>query len=72
LIGGTTNVVKAINDGKAARGQLEELQHHDRAMEQDRGLYLAPYKYGLGLYLSFYKREQGVATKKKKEMPKRR
>ncbi|KYN40000.1 hypothetical protein ALC56_05608 [Trachymyrmex septentrionalis] len=43
LIGGAASVAKAVNDNKAARRQLEELQRHDRAMEQGRGLYLAPY-----------------------------
>ena len=44
----------AVNDNKATRRQLEELQRHDRAMEQDRvqGLYLTPHKYRRGLYLS--------------------
>ncbi|KYN28551.1 hypothetical protein ALC57_02030 [Trachymyrmex cornetzi] len=62
LIGGAGSVAKTVNDSKAARRQLEELQRHDRAMEQGRGLYLAPHKYGRG---------QGVAVKKKKT-PKRR
>jgi len=52
------------------RRQLEELQCHDRAMEQGRGLYLAPYKYGRELYLGPYKHGQGIAAKKKKT-PKR-
>ena len=59
LIGGAASVAKAVNDSKTARRQLEELQRHDRAMEQGRGLYLAPYKYG-----------QGVAAKKKKKRQK--
>ena len=59
-------MAKAVNDSKTARRQLEELQRHDRAMEQGRGLYLAPYKYGRGLYLGPYKHGQGVAAKKKK------
>jgi len=59
LIGGAASVMKAVNDSKAMRRQLEELQRHDRAMKQGRGLYLGPYKHG-----------QGVAAKKKK-MPKR-
>ena len=45
---------------------VEELQRYDRTMEQSRGLYLVPHKYGLGLYFSFYKHEQCVAAKKKK------
>jgi len=58
LIGGAANVAKTINVSKAVRCQLEELQRHDRAMEQGRGLYLGPYKHG-----------QDVAAKKNaKEM----
>ena len=63
-------MAKTVNDSKAVRRQLEELQRHDHAMEQGRGLYLAPYKYGRGLYFGPYKHEQGVAAKKKK-IPKR-
>ena len=48
LIGGMTNVAKAINNSKAVRCQLEELQRH--AIEQDRGFYLAPHKYECELY----------------------
>ncbi|KYN17138.1 hypothetical protein ALC57_10593 [Trachymyrmex cornetzi] len=66
LIGGAESVAKAMNDSTAAQRQLEEPQRHDRAMEQGRGLYLAPYKYGRGLYLGPYKRGQGVPAKKKK------
>jgi len=47
LIGGAT---KTVNDNKTAQHQLEELLRHNRAME-GHGLYLAPYKYGQGLYL---------------------
>ena len=54
LIGWAVNMVKTVNDSKAARRQLEELQHHNRAMEQGRGLYLTQYKYGRGLYLDPY------------------
>jgi len=45
---------------KAGSRQLEELQRHDRAMEQGRGLYLGPYKHG-----------QDVAAKNKKTSKKR-
>jgi len=69
LIGGTAGVAKAVSDSKATRRQLEELQRHNRAME-DYELYLAPYKHGKGLYLGPYKRGQGVITKKKR-MPKK-
>jgi len=43
LVGGAAGVAKVVNDSKAARRQLEEIQRHNRAME-GRGLYLAPYK----------------------------
>ena len=66
LIGGAAGVAKAMNDGKAARRQLEELQRHNRAME-GHGVYLAPYKRGQGVYLAPYKRGQGVTIKKKKK-----
>jgi len=33
LIGGAASVAKAVNDSKAMRRQLEELQRHDHAME---------------------------------------
>ncbi|KYN27911.1 hypothetical protein ALC57_02687 [Trachymyrmex cornetzi] len=70
LIEGAAGVAKGVNDSKAAQRQLEELQRHDRAMEQGRGPYFTPHKYGLGLYLNLYKRGQGVAAKKKKETAK--
>jgi len=56
LISGAASVAKAVNDSKTARCKLEELQRHNRAMEQSRGLYLAPHKYGRVLYLGPYKR----------------
>ncbi|XP_077282380.1 uncharacterized protein LOC143908564 [Temnothorax americanus] len=48
LVGGAAGVAKAVNDNKAARRQLEEMQRHNRAMEGHR-LYLAPYKRGRGV-----------------------
>lgn len=48
-------MAKVVNDSKATRRQLKKLQRHDRAMEQNRGLYLALHKYGRELYLSPYK-----------------
>ncbi|XP_026669868.1 uncharacterized protein LOC113464421 [Ceratina calcarata] len=48
LTGGAAGVAKAVNDVKATRKQLEEVQRHNRAME-GRGLYLVPYKKGSGL-----------------------
>ncbi|EZA50197.1 hypothetical protein X777_11336 [Ooceraea biroi] len=57
LIGGAAGVAKAVNDSKAKRRQLEELQRHNRAME-GRGLYLAPHARG-----------RGTKKKKKKTSP---
>ena len=55
FIGRIASVAKVVNDSKATRRQLKKLQRHDRAMEQNRGLYLALHKYGRELYLSPYK-----------------
>ena len=60
LIGGAASVAKAVNDNKAVQRQFEELRRHNRAMEQGRGLYLAPYKRG-----------KGVSAKKKKKTTKK-
>jgi len=70
LIDGVAKVAKAVSDSKATRRQLEELQRHNRAME-NHGLYLALYKHGKGLYLGPYKRGQSVVTQKKKKTPKK-
>ncbi|KAL6261950.1 hypothetical protein P5V15_007034 [Pogonomyrmex californicus] len=46
LVGGAADkVAKAVNDNKVVQRQLEELKHHNRAMES-HGLYFAPYKCG--------------------------
>lgn len=54
LSGGLANVAKAINDTKIASHQLKENQRHNKSMEEialGKGLYLKPYKKGLGLHL---------------------
>lgn len=54
LSGGAAGIAKAINDAKSAREQLKESERHNRSMEaiaMGKGLYLKPYKKGLGLYL---------------------
>lgn len=51
---GAAAVAKAVNEAKAAKSALEETKRHNIAMEQapvGKGLYLKPYKKGLGLYL---------------------
>src|SRR5580765_125598 len=64
LIGGAAGVAKVVNNNKAARRQLEELQRHNRAMEGG-GLYLATYKRGRGT-------TRGGKNKKKKLRGRRR
>lgn len=48
LAGGASGIAKAVNSRKASRRQLEEMQRHNRRMEElavkGQGLYLAPYK----------------------------
>ena len=59
LAGGVAGIAKAVNDNKAAQHQLQEMQRHNRSME-GRGLYLTPYKRGQGI------------SKRKKKTPKRK
>ena len=55
LTGGAAGVVKAINDVRAAKRQFEENKRHNQTMEsvaiQGNGIFLRPYKNGLGLFL---------------------
>lgn len=54
LTGGLSNVAKAINETRLATHQLKEQQRHNQRMEEvavGKGLYLKPYKKGLGLHL---------------------
>lgn len=53
LGGSAAGIVKTINDVKVAKKQLEENIRHNRATEASigNGLFLKPYKKGLGLYL---------------------
>lgn len=53
LTSGGTAVAKAINEAKTARSQLEEAQRHNKTLEaiaMGKGLFLKPYKKGLGLF----------------------
>jgi Phospholipase A2-like domain len=54
LSGGAAGIVKAINEASDARKQLLESKRHNQTMESialGHGLYLQPYKNGLGLYI---------------------
>lgn len=60
LAGGTAGVVKAINNSRAAAEQLKESQRHNEKMEAialGKGLYLKPYRTGLGLFIHNNKRQ---------------
>lgn len=58
LAGGAAGIAKAVNAAADAKKQLAESQRHNRMMEavalgkRGEGLYLKPYRAGLGLYLS--------------------
>lgn len=67
LGGGAAAIAKAVNDKKASDASLQETERHNKEMEKltsgkglylpyrkklGRGLYLKPYKRGLGLYLN--------------------
>lgn len=55
LSGGASGIAKAINEANQARKQLSESERHNRTIEaiaMGKGLYLKPYKKGLGLYLN--------------------
>lgn len=60
LAGGAAGVAKAMSDTRDARRRLEELQRHNKSMEdialhKGKGLFLRPYpKGGLGLYMKPY------------------
>lgn len=54
LSGGAAGIAKAVNDAKSANQQLKENQRHNQTMESiamGKGLFLKPYKTGLGLFL---------------------
>lgn len=57
LAGGAAGIASAVSKANAASKQLQEAQRHNQTMEAlalrgGKGLYLAPYKRGLGLYLN--------------------
>ncbi|KAJ8946075.1 hypothetical protein NQ318_009201 [Aromia moschata] len=58
LAGSAAGVSKVINDVKIGKQRLAEAERHNRSMESialgknGKGLYLKPYKTGLGLYLN--------------------
>lgn len=59
LAGGASGIAKAVTNARAAKQQLNEAQRHNRSMESialGKGMYLQPYKSGLGLFLRPYPR----------------
>lgn len=66
LTGGVSGIMKAINQAKMAKKQLDEAKRHNLSMEKveiGKGLYLKPYNTGNGLRLH----NENVATKKKQK-----
>lgn len=58
LAGGAAGIAKAIGTAKSAQKELEEAKRHNKTMEsiaigsgRGEGLFLKPYKRGLGLYV---------------------
>lgn len=54
LAGGAAGIAKAVIAANEAKNQLKESQRHNKTMEaiaMGKGLFLKPYKSGLGLYL---------------------
>lgn len=63
IAGGAAGIAKTINDYKSARKQIAEQKRHNEKMEAiaiGKGLYLKPYKTGLGLYLNGKKKKTPV------------
>lgn len=55
LSGGVSGIAKAINTASQAKKNFEESHRHNKTMEaiaMGKGLYLKPYRTGLGLYLN--------------------
>lgn len=59
LAGGAAGITKAVTSANAAKKKLHESERHNKMMEaialgkkDGKGLYLKPYRKGLGLYLS--------------------
>ena len=70
LAGGSSGIVKAINDLKEAKNQLKESERHNKMMESiamGKGVFLAPYKRGSGLYLNPYKNGGGIKRQNMKK-----
>lgn len=64
LSGGAAGIAKAVNDSRSARQELEEHKRHNKTMESialGKGLYLKPYKTGLGVF--FFKKASNKVTK---------
>jgi hypothetical protein len=62
LAGGAAGVAKAINEARDARKKLSEMQRHNETMEaialrRGKGLYFKPYKTGLGLYMTPFRKQ---------------
>lgn len=75
LAGGVSGIAKAVNDVKSANKQLQESKRHNKKMESiavGKGLYLAPYQDGSGVYLTPDPLRMGGTLKKKNEKYKKK
>lgn len=55
LSGGVASIAKAVNAAQEAKRELDESKRHNQSMEAialGKGLYLKPYKQGLGLHIT--------------------
>lgn len=56
MAGGSAGIAKAVKDAQNAKEELKEQMRHNKSVETSiamgRGLFMKPYKKGLGLYLS--------------------
>ncbi|CAH1997807.1 unnamed protein product [Acanthoscelides obtectus] len=56
-LSGGAGIVKAVNDAKSAKQQLQKSQRHNKMIEAvalGKGMLLKPYKTGMGLFLKPY------------------
>lgn len=54
LAGGAAGIAKTINDYKSSKNNLRESERHNKAMEAiaiGKGLYIKPYKKGMGIFI---------------------
>lgn len=75
IAGGAAGIVKSVRDTQRAREELEETKRHNKSMEEvaalsktpvGKGLFLRPYKKGLGVFID----ENATQVKPKRQIKK--